>query len=269
MRTIKILLILLLVITTVLFTYNVIFQKASGQKEGPVISCSQEIIDLSVSDDESVLLAGVTATDKQDGDLTGRVLVAGVSKLITDNTAKVTYLVFDSDNNMGSATRKIRYTDYQRPKFSVKEQLSFANSSSIQLAERVGAEDVIDGDLSESVRVSTLQDTDMTDVYSITVQVTNSMGDTARLDLPVIIQEANPARPVISLNEHLLYLGQGSTFDPRLYVASVMVGQEQESVLEVQIDNPVNTEEVGSYWVSYTYSANGVVGKAILTVVVQ
>ena len=55
----------------------------------PQISCDTDTIDISVSDPESVLLQGVTAKDDRDGDLTGSIMVKGVTNLLRGNTARV------------------------------------------------------------------------------------------------------------------------------------------------------------------------------------
>lgn len=268
MRTIKTILILLLVVTTALFVFTGISGSLSGADVGPVISCALDTLDVSVADPEAVLLTGVTAKDKQDGDLTGQVMVSGVSKLITDNTAKVTYLVFDSDDNMGSLTRFIRYTDYQRPQLRVLQPLMYESTSGVTLTDRLGATDVIDGDISQSVRVYAMQETEMEDVYSVTVQVTNSMGDTARLDLPVVITGSNTNRPEIKLSEQLLYLQKGSTFEPRHYITSVDSPLEHISAQEVTVESSVDTQTEGCYWVVYRCTSGNSVGTAVLTVVV-
>lgn len=269
MRTIKLIVILLLVTTAVVFGITFISEKTSGKNEGPVISCASDILEVSVLEDTSVLLTGVTAKDAQDGDLTDQILLGGVSKLITDNTAKVTYLVFDSDDNMASFTRYIRYTDYSRPVFDVTESLTYATAEAVLPLERITATDVIDGDISASVRISTLRSTDTSEVYLVTAQVTNSMGDTARVELPVIVQDSDTSRPVIHLKKQLVYLDAGSAFDPGSYLRSVKQGRTSLSVSDVDIDNQVNVMEAGTYYVTYTYSGDWADAIAILTVVVS
>lgn len=271
MKSLKIILVLLLTVTAVLFGVTEIRERTSGRSEGPSISCGEEVLEISVADEESALLAGVTAADRQDGDLTGKILVGGISKLITDDTAKVTYLVFDSDDNMGQCTRYVRYTDYRRPRFQVQEPLVYAASSTVQLLDRITATDVIDSqrEIDEAIRVSSLWPTEHSGVYSAMVQVTNSMGDTARVSLPVILRENERRIPEIRLKEQLIYLDEGSPFSPMDYIQSVSAPGETPSVRDVEIDSQVNVMERGSYWVWYTYQNENGQGVAILTVVVQ
>lgn len=270
MRTIKNILIILLVLLSVGQIATTIYQDAATRQEPPEISCPEGILEVSASDDEAVLLANVTASDSQDGDLTGQVIVGGISKLISADTAKVTYLVFDSDDNMASCVRYIRYTDYRRPRFYVKEALTFASTETVSLLDRLGATDVVDGDLSDQIRVSTLSATDNSQVYNITIQVTNSVGDTSWQELPVLIQATDPLRPTIRLTSYLQYINVGSrSFAPEDYISSVSVSGESIPAGDVSIDSQVDLSTEGTYHVYYTYHNDGHVGTAILTVVVQ
>lgn len=60
------------------------------------------------------LLAGVTATDAEDGDVTASLLVEGISGRNDDGTVQVTYAAFDSNHHVTKATRAVRYTDYTK-----------------------------------------------------------------------------------------------------------------------------------------------------------
>lgn len=269
MRTVKQLLIILLVLLTAGHIVTAVYQGSSDRKIGPKISCPEGILEISASDPESKLLEGVTATDEQDGDLTGQIILGGVSKLITEDTAKVTLLVFDSDDNMGAYTRYIRYTDYRRPWFTVTQPLVFSTTESVSILDRITAHDVVDGDLTEAIRVSTMDASSHSQIYSITVQVTNTLGDTAWLRLPVLLLESDPLRPSINLNNYLIYLEPNSEFDPQSLLASVSDPSGAADLANVQIDSNVDTSAKGTYQVTYTYNSDGRVGIAIATVVVQ
>ena len=269
MKAIKLTVIILLAVLVVAYTASYIYLGASDKKIPPQISCSQDLLEVSASDPESALLAGLTASDPQDGDLTHKITISGISKLVTNDTAKVTYIVFDSDDNMASCVRRIRYTDYHRPTFSVEEPLVYAVTEEPALISRLKATDVVDGDISNNIRISTLEPSSNSEVFHVTVQVNNSVGDTAWLRLPVLMLTSNPLRPEITLSQSLLYLEQDSKFTPSSYIMSIEVPGEKLDMSQVQIDNGVDTGKAGTYYVTYTYTANGVTGTAILTVVVQ
>lgn len=271
MKTIKQILIIALVLMLGAQIGTAIYLGASDRDDRPTITCPQGVFEISAKDDESVLMTGVAATDNQDGDLTDRVIIASVSKLISKDTAKVTYLVFDSDDNMASLVRYIRYTDYQKPQFRVKVPLVYSDKGEVELMSRLGANDVLDGDISDRVRVSTLVATDDSRIYDITIQVTNSMGDTAWLVLPVVRQSSESLRPVVTLKETLVYVDKGGSFDAKQYLSSVSLAQGIADLANVKIEGTVDTNKADTYRVIYTYTDNSSneVGMAILTVVVQ
>ena len=91
----------------------------------------------------------------------------------------------------------------------------------LTLMDRLTAYDLVDGDLTGSIRM-TVQNLNIAaaGTYSITLQVTNSLGDTAIVPLSVIMRE-NGKLPSIALQEYLVYLKQGDRFDPESYLLRV------------------------------------------------
>lgn len=269
MRTIKQILIIALVLLAAGHIATNIYLGSSNRNDPPVITCPEGALEVSARDDESVLLTGITASDAQDGDLTDQVIIAGISKLISNDTAKVTYLVFDSNDNMGSCVRYIRYTDYRRPQFDVTEPLVYSTTEDVSVLSRLTATDVVDGDITDRIRVSTLSPTNNSELYNITIQVTNSVGDTAWLQLPVLLLEYNPMRPTVNLSSQLVYLDVGGHFDPKAYLESVDIPGGDASIDDVVIESTVDTNQADTYQVVYSYNYNDNVGRSILTVVVQ
>ena len=269
MKLLKITLILLLITVVVLYGATIVSQRLSGRDQGPDISCPEGILEVSVRDPEAVLLADVTAFDKQDGDLTSRIQILSLSKLVSTNTAKVTYLVFDSHGNMDTLVRQICYTDYSRPLFSIKRPLFYAQNEAIGLLDRLQVMDAIDGDITQSVRVSALSATSDSEVYTVSLQVTNSMGDTTRLTVPVILQDRTTHRPDIRLSTYLTYIHTGDSFNAQSYLTSLSTMEGAVDISNVQITSSVDTSTAGTYYVYYRYPYNGTMGLAILTVVVQ
>lgn len=269
MRILKLALIALLVVVGVLYGLTTANRYLSGSHIPPTISCDSELIEVSVSDEDTALLAGVTAADKQDGDLTSQVLVQGVSKLITNDTAKVSYIVFDSDGNAASTSRMVRYTDYEKPHFTIKSALVYTENEDIRLLDRLTAQDVVDGDITESIRVSSLAATSDPEVNTVTVQVTNSMGDTARLTLPIVVHSGTVVRPNVNLSSYLIYLEQGVSFNPSQYLSSVTTPIGPGDTGDVQITSTVDTSTPGTYFVYYRYPYSVTTGVSVLTVVVE
>lgn len=269
MRILKIALTLVFAVTALLYGVNALSGGGAGNGEGPVFSCGDEVLDISVADGRDVLLRGVTASDAQDGDLTGKIIISGVSKLVGDNTAKVTYVVVDSDSNLATLTRQVRYTDYRRPRFTLDTALNYTGSQSVALLDRLHATDAIDGDITHNIRVSYAETTDDPNLFTMDVQVTNSMGDTAALTLPVVIYTEDRVRPVIDLTTYLVYLEQGAEFVPESYIEAVTYGDGTLTAGHVSISGQADTQVPGTYHLTYTAEYGNATGYAMLTVVVE
>lgn len=269
MKLFKILLAVLLVVVAVLYGFSAVRTAMSGEKIGPIITCNSELLEVSVSDGPEALLAGVSASDPQDGDLTERVRVLGISKFTAPGEAKITYVVFDSHNNMKTATRQLRYTDYRSPRFAITEPLIYPQNANIALLDRMLVTDDLDGDITNSVRVSLMKVTSDPEVYTVDVQVTNSLGDTAQLTLPVICRQNTLNRADVKLSSYLLYLDAGSSFDPRSYLTAVATPDGYGFMKDVEITSLVDTDVPGTYMVFYMYRDENCSGSSILTVVVQ
>lgn len=272
MKTLRILLILTLLVVGGLYGYSTVSLQLHGADIGPVLTCDSDTLDISVADDKSVLLQGVTAKDKQDGDLTGNILISSISKMV-GGAARVHYVVFDSDNNMATQTRTVRYTDYVPPRFQILEPLIYSANDRVALLDRLLVGDALDGDITGSVRVSYLNTTDIDSVFTADLQVTNSAGDTARVTLPIIRQDRYTQSRIV-LSSYLVYLNQGASFNPRAYLTGVELerygdGETRGDLQDVTVTGTVDTSTPGCYHVFYTYSQEDILIRSALTVVVE
>ncbi len=272
MKKLKRIVLITLILVFAAFAASEVYLRTAVDRTAPVIRFDSDILLASVQSTHDQLLAGVRASDNRDGDLTGEILVSGVSKLISSNTASVTYHVFDHAGNMATATRMVEYTDYKKPSFRIDRPLIYNLGEAVTLDKHLAAADVIDGDLTNEVRIISMDITfNVEGVYSLTVQVTNSVGDTARLTLPLIIRSASSLVPEVELNDYLIYLKSGDSFTAESYLKQVKCpGTQDVSLSDVQIDGMVDPNTPGTYRVSYSYtSPSGWLGTAILTVVVE
>lgn len=231
----------------------------------PQISCGTDTIDISVSDPESVLLQGVTARDDRDGDLTGSILIKGVTNLLSGNTARVSYVVFDSANNMATCQRTIRYTDYEKPRFALSQPLIYPEGGPVMVLDKLSAADSAGKDISDNISiVSQNIDIYTAGQYFLTAQVSNSQGDIESVTLPVIISSAK--KQLVELKEYLVYLDQGASFNSGSYVSSVKDSTGAAYDLShLSVEGHVDTSVPGTYYVSYSFQTCTV----ILTVVVR
>lgn len=237
----------LFILTLAAFIALKVYTILSVDTTPPVITFAQDVLDVGIGAKTDDLLAGVTATDDRDGDVTGEVMVKGVSHLITANTAQITYIAFDSSNNMSTATRTLRYTNYEKPRFTLTRPLMFSIGSQVSILEHLTAQDVVDGDLSNSVRVTTQNvDDTRSGVYSVTVQVTNSLGDVEILPLKLTMTDSARVTPAVELSSYIVYLPVGRTFSPAGYILS------PTDPSTVTVEGRVDTTHPGVYELSYT-----------------
>lgn len=244
----------------------------------PQIRLPSDALPISVHDGQDVLLAGVTAEDDRDGDVTDSLLVQGLSSVRSDHTATVTYVAFDKAGNVAKAVRTVRYTDYVSPRFSLTEPLVFTGNGALNLLSKVMATDLLDGDLSGKIKGGLVgQTTSLTEVgtHQVELRVTNSMGDTSRITVPVEVIAVGTYNAAVALTENLIYVEKGTQFVPESYLHSVICGgviysaQQLPQEAVVDIASGVRTDTCGVYAVDYTVTVGSFTGFTRLIVVVE
>lgn len=259
MRLLERITVLLFAAALVIFIGSKAYSRFFQDTTPPTITCQSDTVEVRLGEDRSALLRGVSAHDDKDGDLTDRIMIQGVTQLIGSNTAKVTYVVFDTANNMASCTRTVRYSDYQKPFFSMDLPAVYTLGSTVTLLDRLYAHDVVDGDISANIRIVS-QNVNVKEpgTYSVTAQVSNSLGDLDTVNLKVVIVDDEVLPVLPELTQYIVYLNQGAAFDPAQFLAAPL-GQA------VSVDHDVDTSAPGIYHVSYTYGD----GTVWMTVVVR
>lgn len=262
---------LLFSVTLVAFIVFSIVDKITTDNSIPEIAIETAELSISVKDKKDALLNGVTAKDKKDGDITDRVLVESVSKFIEPGVFDVTYAVADSDNHVSKATRRVRYTDYTQPEFYMKRALVYSVDEEVDIRAAVGARDCIDGDISDRV---TIMATDFVQntagVFTVSLQVANSMGDMIYLDVTVHVEGNETMAPEIQLEKSLIYVKKGEKPVFEDYIKEVTVNGVLMKDYGLLISTNFDSEKEGTYNVHYYISTNdGYEGHSILTVVVE
>lgn len=239
----------------------------------PYITVESDVIEISVKDKKEVLLSGVTAYDEKDGDISDRVLIESVSKFIEPGVCSVTYAVSDSDKHVAKQTRTVRYTDYTPPEFYMKRALVYGVDEALDIRAAVGARDSIDGDISDRVSIVTTDYVKNTiGVFTVSLQVSNSMGDTIYLDVTVHVEGNETMAPQIQLKKSLIYIKKGEEPNFEDYLGDVTVNGVllKKDEIQLLISTNFDSEETGTYNVHYYISTNeGYEGHSIMTVVVE
>ena len=250
----------------------------------PEISVETETLEVSVGYTREDLLQGVTARDRRDGDVTASLVVEDISDITPQHTAQITYAAFDRAGNVQKATRTLSFTDYQPPRFGQRRALVLSESNSQDVLSFLSATDLVDGDISDHIKGNLVSDTvslSYPGVHQVEFRVTNSMGDTSRITLPVDVYPATAYNAGVELSDYLIYLPKGTPFRPDSYLRSLKVGSMEYSleeededtvilinrvyapgiesarhVIRVDMDDDVNTAVPGVYSVTYTVTMN-------------
>lgn len=268
---------LLLAVTLAAFAVFLFINRSGVDIRGPVIHTDGALLEVSVNDTEDILLEGVTARDSSDGDVTDSVEVENISTFYSDKKRLVTYVAFDSDNHVARATRELKYTDYESPKFILSEPLQYLPGA-VNL--KVSAVDALDGDITSAIKLVTDDaiTTDQPGKYPATFQVSNSAGDVSSLPVTIEIVERVQGAPQILLTSYLDYIPVGAQFDPLSYIDSAVIGSRQYPVEQgagnfnkedrardeevvvgtdmIAVSSGVDTSSPGTYQVEYSITVN-------------
>ena len=221
MRVLRILILIAFIITAGLFAWHEVQWVADRDDQPPVISADADEITVSVNAQNEDFLKGMTATDERDGDVTSSLVVAAKSNFIEEGVIRVDYAAFDSHNNVSTYSRTARYSDYSSPRFSSAMPFVFKKSTSYDF-NFIKASDVLDGDITNKVKVIYSSLYSATTEAPVTLEVTNSVGDIEKLDLNLRIltqQEYGEYRP--ALWDYIVYTTPGKEIEPWNYISGV------------------------------------------------
>lgn len=211
-----------------LFAAYCVREKLMTDSSGPVISLDKNEIQVSIHDGDEVLLQGITAEDKKDGDVTDSLIVEKISGFYDNGKRTVTYAAFDSDDHISKVQRELTYTDYVSPRFSLSASTRYRAGSSVNIDTIISAEDCLDGDLSGKIKIhmDTTINNRVTGLYQVEYSVTNSAGDTVTLPIDIEIYEAQSNEVQLNLKTYLVYY-TGKDMDYTDYLKSVQKGNRE------------------------------------------
>ncbi|CZF82906.1 Chitinase D precursor [Grimontia celer] len=135
-------------------------------------------------------LAGVTAKDKEDGDLTYSILVDGNVDTSRLGPNVLVYSVTDSDSNETKATRLVEVYS-QKPVFSGVNNTSVKIGDSFDPMQGVSASDAEDGNLTANISLEGSVNTSAIGKYTLTYSVTDSAFQTVSTNRVVSVTDGS------------------------------------------------------------------------------
>ena len=160
----------------------VAYVSSKQDRTDPVITVSEDALTYTEGEGTEGLLTGVTATDKEDGDLTKDIFVEKVVP-ISENKAIVYYGVLDKSQNVGTATKEVEYFPAgQQPAEQPPQETAPAAEAAAQPLAPNGERPVIQlttgtDVLSASIAVEGAYDISKPGSYQLTYFVTDSAGN--------------------------------------------------------------------------------------------
>lgn len=274
MRIVRAALIIVFILSLGTFGISELLKMQNQDTTLPQITSDREVLEIPCDYTEQDLLEGLSAYDETEGDLTSQIIPGSFSRFIEDGVCNLTYVVFDSSDQPASLTRRVRFTDYHSPRFTLSQPLVFAvqEGSYTEAMNRLGAEDMLDGDRDDwIVQTDTDVNYQMEGSYTMTVEVTNSFGDVSTAALPVHVVNPERQNLNISLSAAIVYIGVGENVDPDAYVAGVTDAEGDSLDTDiVSASSNVDPETPGCYEIHYQASGgDGQSGETWLTVIVE
>ena len=238
----------------------------------PEIFDSLGDLHLKASDDDSLLMRGLTATDDRDGDLTEEILVERVSRFTAPGVCQVSYVVFDSNNNFCRYQRTVTYDDYESPRLQLSQPLMYRMGEQISIIDRIKLNDCLDGDITYKLKLESSNVPDDTvGVYEIELRASNNYGDEIYAKVPLNIGIYSADAPVIRLKQYLAYTKVGESFDPLSYIESVQdIETNPIPLSKVKTVSQVDLSKAGGGQICFEVTdERGVTGVMYLTVIVE
>ncbi|MEK4835107.1 immunoglobulin-like domain-containing protein [Bacillus sp. FSL H8-0545] len=221
-------------------------------------------------------LSGVKAIDKEDGDITDKVIVDGSVDASKPGTYELTYTVSDSKGHKVTAKQTVTVKQTVEPKDEVPV-LTAPTQATINVGDKfnplsgVKAIDNEDGDITDKVMVDGSVDASKPGTYELTYKVTDSKGHTVTAKQTVTVKqkvETKNEAPVLTV-PFTTTLRVGEEFDP---MAGVSATDKEDGNLtnKIKYEGNVDISKPGKYIVEYwVVDSKGVNATATQTVIVK
>ncbi|MBR5094184.1 MAG: hypothetical protein IK095_03730 [Oscillospiraceae bacterium] len=265
MRRLKILLLVFFLVVFAVFMITNIHEYLTSDYTAPEITAQSDVMHVSVSVTDKELMEGMTATDNLDGDVTDSLVVVSLSKFIAKDTRRISYAAFDANNNVGTYSRELIYTDYHSPHFVMTEPFRFvAGNSTYDYLRHIRAEDCLDGNITPQIKITfgnTETASESVSNQKVNIQVTNSAGDNASLQLTATFEDFDTySKASPALSDYIIYVKAGEKPDLRSYLTGVWMAGNVRKFSDLKfdpdkdvkiMDNNANYNVPGVYRVTY------------------
>ncbi|MGL4850990.1 MAG: immunoglobulin-like domain-containing protein [Clostridium sp.] len=211
-------------------------------------------------------MAGVKATDKEDGDLTSKIKVTGDVDTTKAGTYNLTYEVADKEGLKATAKRVITVKENapvvdEKPVITgVKNRTIKLNSSFDKMA-GITANDKEDGVLTNKIKVDGEVDTTKAGNYILTYSVTDSKGQTTTESCVITVEGEKPPVPGDTYDANKIYnAGDKVIYKGKEYTAKWWVrGEAPDKSSAWEVTPEIGADGVEVYVPGKAYNGGTVV----------
>lgn len=216
------------------------------QNTAPIFSIVDGAVQVSLRGKQPDLLAGVTAKDKQDGDLTHAIKASGTVDVTKAGSYTISYFVEDSEGLNATALRTFEVKN-DAPVIHAPESIQLLVGSNFAPFDQVSADDVQDGNLTGKLIYEGSVITAMPNASTVTYTVTDADGATTTKQVKVIVVAADATFTGIEN----VTIKVGEAFDKMKGVSVKDPYTPNDKSFDVIGD--VDNQEAGTYELSYSH----------------
>ena len=202
--------------------------------------------DVTLPEGASYVEQGATCTDDRDGNLAAT--PSGTVDATTVGTYTVTFTCTDSAGNEATATRTVIVTDGTPPTITLRgPSPATVNVGGTYTDAGATCSDPVDGTLAVTNDAATAVDTSSRGSYTVTFSCIDNSGNEATATRTVVVTDSDSPTIVIR-GPASVEVPQGSTYTDQ----GAECADNADPNPRLSSNNPVNTDNLGTYSVTYT-----------------
>ncbi|MGL5243582.1 MAG: immunoglobulin-like domain-containing protein, partial [Sarcina sp.] len=191
---------------------------------------------------------GITALDKEDGDLSGSIKILGEVDTTKEGVNTLVYSVEDRDGNTSLIRRIIKVRSNEKPKIIVDNITTLKIGSTFHQLNDVIATDVEDGDITKNIKVTGTVNTANIGEYDLLYSIEDSDGN--KIDKARKIRVESNEKPTINGTDNKI-IKIGDKFDPLEGIIATD-NEDKDLTNKIKVEGKVINTVKGQYNLTYT-----------------
>lgn len=236
----------LLLILTILLSILCLTTYMFADRMPPEITVPEGEFEYEEGADEAILLEGVSAMDDRDGDISSSVRIYDVAVMDSHDSAMVIYAVYDSSNNLGKASKIVKYISASGKKGEIFAEEATATDAASDTDTSAGKKDTASSENAGSAGKT--QEATTGEQPETTAEPDTTVPD--GFDDPPLVSEG---APVMRITTHQVKMAVGGHFYSMDYVDTAVDDVDTKEMLyeNMYMDGYYSTRKQGEYELTY------------------